>query len=88
MEPLYPLYDDDDYDEMEDNVPLCIQAATQLTSAAMGSQLLKAGASTEETAEQVMLFFDIAFRRIRDLAEEDDDDFMDQVEENGEIEPL
>lgn len=89
MEPIYPLYEDDyDDDDLDDNLELCIQAATHLTTAAMQSQLLKAGASTEETAEQVMLFFDIAYRRIRDLAEEDDDDFIDQIEEDGEIEPL
>lgn len=87
MEPIYPLYEEDDYDEVSDTQYLGIQAATRLTSAAMQAQLLKAGVSTEETAEQVMLFFDIAYRRIRDLAEEDDD-YIDQVEENGDIEPL
>ena len=86
MEPIYPLYEDD-FDD-GDTLFMSIQAATRLTSAAMASQLLKAGSTTEETAENVMLFFDIAFRRIRDLAEEDEDDYLDHVEEDGEIEPL
>ncbi|MBW3622829.1 MAG: hypothetical protein KY468_05400 [Armatimonadetes bacterium] len=86
MEPMYSMFDEE-YEEMDEAQHLSIQAATQLTSAAMASQLLKSGSSTEETAEQVMLFFDIAYRRIRDLAEEDDD-YLDTIEENGEIEPL
>lgn len=88
MEPIYPLYEEDFDDDMNEYVPLCIQAATHLTTAAMQSQLVKEGGSTEETAEQVMLFFDIAFRRIRDLTEEDDEDYLNGMEEDGDIEPL
>ena len=86
MEPIYPLYEDD-YDDEDDDLFMYIQAATRLTSSAMEAQLLKPGATADETADQVMLFFETAFRRIRDLSEEDDD-FLDTVEENGEIEPL
>jgi hypothetical protein len=87
MEPIYSMYEDD-YDDLDDSLSLLIQAATQLTTAAMQSQLLQPGGSTEETAEQVMLFFDIAFRRIRDLSEEDDEEFLNGLEDDGEIEPL
>lgn len=86
MEPLYPLYDDDFADT--DDIQLCIQTATKLTASAMALQMIKPASSTEETAEQVMLFFDVVYRRVRDLTQEDEDDFLDQVEENGEIEPL
>jgi hypothetical protein len=86
MEPLYPMYDDD-YDD-SDLVYTSIQAATRLTSAAMAAGLIKAAPSTEETADQVMSFFDTAFRRIRDLGEEEDEEYLNGAEDDGEIEPL
>ena len=85
MDPIFPEYD---YEE-EDLRDLYLQAATRLTCSAMEAKLLTAseGEATEETAENVLLFFEMAYRRIRTVAE-DDDDYLDEVEENGENEPM
>jgi hypothetical protein len=84
MEPIYPEYEMD-YDE-EDHRELYIQAATRLTCSAIEAEYFKKSDSVEESAEGIMLFFEVAYRRIRQVAEEEDDDYLEEVEENGDHE--
>jgi hypothetical protein len=83
MEPIYSEYEMD-YDE-EDHRELYLQAATRLTRSAIKAGLFTKGATVEKSAEDVMLFFEVAFRRIRQVAEEEDD-YLEEVEENGDHE--
>jgi hypothetical protein len=84
MDPVFPSLDYDD--DLRD---LYVQAATRLTCSAIKSQMIQSGGNVEETAENVLLFFEIAFRRIQEVAEEGDfldDDFLDEKTENGDAE--
>jgi hypothetical protein len=76
------MYEDDGSDRY-----LYVQSATQLTNAAIEAGLIQGGATPEETAENVLYFFEMAFRRIQDLTEEETD-YLEEVEGNGENEPL
>jgi len=86
MEPTYPLYEAE-YEDEDDLRDVYLQAATRLTCAAIQGQLIKAGSTAEETSEGVLHFFEAAFRRIREVAEEDPD-YLDEVEEDGEDQTL
>lgn len=86
MEPTYPLYETE-YEDEDDLRDLYVQAATRLTCAAIQAQLLKAGSTAEETSENVLHFFESAFRRIREVAEEESE-YLDDVEEDGEDQSL
>jgi len=87
---MEPIFSDMDYDE--DLRDLFVQAATRITCSAIEAKLLHERTPAEETAENVLLFFETAFRRIQEVAEEDyleeDDSYLEEETENGESEPI